>query len=283
MHHHDRSDVLDGGREPQLADELGAALGVLEHGAADEQQPDDRDEQREHDAEQAERRPLERGDGELPEQRGRRRGRLEHDVDERPGDEHAADQGRRHQPSRLPDATSADPHAVSATITPNAAPTPTQAIELPGSRRRGERSHDRARHDAHEQHAAAPAGAPRIGGPSARFTGASSTWVTSASSMREWATPGTGPQAEEDGEGHDRPGHGGPTLADLERHARRRVVGAEQRGQVEDGGPGEGDRQIRLVQRVGPVDVGEVAAAADRPQRAEHVRVARRSSSIAGA
>ena len=37
-------------------------------------------------------------------------------------------------PRWFPDATSADPHAVSATMTPNAAPPAIQASELPGSR-----------------------------------------------------------------------------------------------------------------------------------------------------
>ena len=102
VHHHDRSDVLDGGREPQLTHELGAALGVLEHGAADEQQPRHRDEQHQDDAEQAERDHSSGATASFPSTVAGDEVDSNATLTEPPGDEHAAHRGRRHHTDLVP-------------------------------------------------------------------------------------------------------------------------------------------------------------------------------------
>ena len=133
----------------------------------------------------------------------------------------------------------------------------------------GEGADDHARHDAHEQHAARLAdrgGAQRDGSVHRRQQHVRDVGVLE----RERPAPRTGAQAEQHGERHDRSGHGRPALQDVLHGGGRRIVRTEQRRQEEDGRPREGDREVRLVRGVRPVDVGEVPAAAGDPQRAEH-------------
>ena len=202
--HDHGAEILEGGREAQLADERGATLGLLHRNPPEDRQAEAQTDEGHHGIDQSERVEVQRPQGHVAERRGGAAGQLAGAVGHGRG--RAARSPRSTPPNEAAGgrtARKAAPSISAPVVSPTSAPVASQATVLPG--RRFSASSPPMPPTMIDTNA--PKRTWRRAGPRravVRSTGARRMWRTSARSSASGPPFDSRPQAQSDGEGGQR-------------------------------------------------------------------------------